>query len=109
MSDIFSHSDRIVLDQIMYHLETIARHMEKSEKPAPKWYEVDAGMLDLNRVVNLTKNESISTNSTKNSVFYLFFYFGGTDQGEITYSKKFETFEARDAEYERLKEKLMKK
>jgi len=95
-----SQYDRIMLDEIKYHLEKLVQHMEGAAMPASEWYEVDIGMLDLNGISTLTKCNSLPR---------LYFYVGGYNEGEITYTKKFETVEARDAEYERLKEKLMAK
>lgn len=98
MSDILLHSDRIMLDQIMYHLETIAASLERGK---PDYYELGSGaLINLKSVQALTK---CRTNP------HIFFYMGGYNEGEMTYTKAFETIEARDAEYERLKEKLMKK
>lgn len=102
----FSQYDRVMLEEIIYHLEAIVRYFEKPAALAPEWYEFESGIFDLNKVVSLTKSRNYS--NLKN-VFYLNFYLGGTDQGEITYQKEFEFEENRDAEYERLKEKLMKK
>jgi len=102
----FSNYDRIMLEKIKYHLEAIVRYFEKQAAPPPEWYEFESGIFDLNKVVSFTKSRAYSH---LENVFYLNFYLGGTDQGEITYQKKFEFEENRDREYEQLKEKLMKK
>lgn len=95
MSDILSHSDRIMFDQIMYHLETIAANLERGK---PDYYELGSGaLINLKSVQALTK---CTTNPR------LYFYMGGYNEGEMTYTKTFETVEARDTEYEKLKKRL---
>jgi len=94
----FSMYDRNLLDEIKYHLETIATNFERGKSD---YYELGSGaLINLKSVQALTK---CRTNP------HIFFYMGGYNEGEMTYTKAFETVEARDAEYERLKEKLMKK
>lgn len=84
--------------KLEYYLETIASNLESNK---PEYYEINHGAIII--------LESIQALSKCNTNPHIFFYMGGYNEGEMTYTKKFESFEARDAEYERLKEKLMKK
>lgn len=94
----FSNYDRNLLEEIKYHLETITSSFELGK---PEYYEIYPGAL-----INLKSIQALSKCRTNP---HIFFYMGGYNEGEMTYTKKFETIEARDAEYEQLKEKLMKK
>ena len=95
MNDILSY---VMLNEIRCYFETIASNLEQNK---PEYYEISSGS-----IINL-KNVQALTKCTTNP--HIFFYMGGYNEGEMTYIKKIETIEARDAEYERLKEKLMKK
>lgn len=91
--------DRNLFEQIRYNLEVIANSFEQNK---PDWYEINAE----GTIINLKIVQALSKCNT-NPFIYL--YIGGYNEGEMTYTKKFKSIEARDAEYERLKEKLMKK
>lgn len=86
--------NRKLLEEIKYHLKTIAASLERGK---PDYYELGSGLINLKSVQALSK---CRTNP------HIFFYMGGYNEGEMTYTKKFETIEARDAEYEKLKKKL---
>lgn len=87
--------NRKLLEEIKYHLEIIAASFELGK---PEYYEIYPGAL-----INLKSIQALSKCRTNP---HIFFYMGGYNEGEMTYTKKFETIEARDAEYEKLKKKL---